>query len=161
MISACLKQSLKISETRTKENNGESEHAGNSFNPWVGFREFLAGWLLSGLLALLLIFPSLASATPPSEVQPVYLEQEQAIQVTITHNSFLPNFHYIQKIEIQKNSEKPVLYEYSSQPDKKTFTYTYKFNVPPKKGDRVDIKASCSLYGSKSVKLIIGETVGE
>ena len=159
MKCSCLKQSMKISEIGTMGINGKSGQAGNSFNPWVGFREFLAGWLLSGLLALLLIFPALASATSPSAVQPVYQDQEQTLQVTISHYSFLPSFHYIKKVEIQKNSEKPVLYEYSSQPDKSTFTYSYK--LPLKKGDRVDVKASCSLYGSRSVKIIIGEKAGE
>jgi len=161
MVCTCLKQSLKISEISATGTDGKSGQPGNSFNPWIGFREFLAGWLVSGLLALLLIFPALASATPPSAIEPVYLDKEQMLQVTITHNSFSPGFHYIKKVEIQKNSEQPVLYEYSNQPDKSTFTYKYTFKVLPKKGDRVDIKVSCSIYGSRTVKIVIGEVAGE
>jgi len=156
MECSCLNSSLKISVTGT---NGKSGQAVNSFNPWIGFREFLAGWLVSGLLALLLIFPALASATPPADIKTSYLDKEQVLQVTITHHSPFPSFHYIKKVEIQKNSEKPVLYEYNNQPDKSTFTYTYK--LPLKKGDRVDIKASCSIYGSRAVKFINGESAGE
>jgi len=131
---------------------GSVRLAGETFHPWRGLGKFSAGWILSALLALLLISPMSASANSPSDVQLTYLDKEQALQVTITHKSFLPNSHYIAKVEIQKNSETPIVYEYKSQPDKETFTYAYK--LPLKKGDRVEVKALCSLFGSRSSTLI-------
>lgn len=130
--------------------------AGERFHPRERLREFPAGWILAGLLAFLLIFPLSASATSPSDVQLAYTEKEQTLQVTIIHNSFLPNSHYIKQVEIQKNSEKPIVYEYKSQPDKVTFTYTYK--LPLKESDRVEVKAICNLYGSRSASLIVAGT---
>jgi len=102
---------------------------------------------------LLLIFPLSASAHSPSDVQLSYLEQEQTLQVTITHNSYLPNSHYVKRVEIRKNSEKPLVQEYTNQPDRTTFVYRYK--LPLKEGDRVEVIANCSLYGSRSARLVI------
>lgn len=129
--------------------------AEETFNPWVGVRELLVGWILAGLLSFLLIFPLSAFATPPSDVQLSYADKDQVLQVTIAHYSFAPSYHYIKRVEIQKNSEKPVVYEYTNQPDKSPFTYTYKLLL--KEGDRVEVKAICSLYGSKSSSLTISK----
>ena len=117
-----------------------------------GLRKFSAAWLLSALLALLLIFPLSATANSPSDVQLIYLDKEQTLQVKIAHKSFVPASHYIAKVEIQKNSEKPLIYEYKSQSDKETFTYVYKLSL--KKGDRVDVNVVCNLFGSRSSSLI-------
>ncbi len=117
-----------------------------------GLRKFSAGWVFLVLFALLLISPMPTFANSPSDVQLTYLDKEQTLQVKITHKSFVPNSHYIAKVEIQKNSEKPLVYEYKSQPDKETFTYAYK--LPLNKGDRVEVKASCSLFGSRLSSLI-------
>ncbi|MEQ8152543.1 MAG: hypothetical protein ABRQ32_06535 [Smithellaceae bacterium] len=117
-----------------------------------GLRKFSAGLILSALLALLLAFPVPASANSPSDVQLTYLDKEQTLQVRITHKSFVPNSHYIAKVEIQKNSEKPLVYEYKSQSDKEAFTYTYK--LPLNKGDRVDVNVICNLFGSRSSSMI-------
>lgn len=126
---------------------------GGAFLCRGGLRGYSAGWILAGILAVLLSFPLPASATSPSDVQLSYLEQEDTLQVTITHNSYLPGSHYIKRVEIQKNSEKPMVQEYTGQPDKATFTYRYKLSL--KEGDRVEVKAICNLYGSRSASLVI------
>jgi len=108
---------------------------------------------LAGLLMLLLICPLSAAANPPSAVQISYLEKEQSLQVTITHNSFMPNSHYIKQVEVKKNDEKPLIFEYTSQPDKTKFAYVYK--LPLKEGDRVEVKVFCSLYGSWTGGLVM------
>ncbi|MEN6331071.1 MAG: hypothetical protein ABFD57_03675 [Smithella sp.] len=126
--------------------------AGETFHPRGGLQKISAVWLLSALLALLLIFPMSASANSPSDVQLTYLDKEQTLQVTIAHKSFLPTSHYVAKVEIQKNSETPLVYEYKSQSDKETFTYAYK--LPLNKGDRVEVKVICNLFGSRSSSLI-------
>lgn len=119
---------------------------------WDGLRKSSAGLLFLALFALLLISPMPAFANSPSDVQLTYLDKEQTLQVKIIHKSFVPNSHYIAKVEIQKNSEKPLVYEYKLQPDKETFTYTYK--LPLNKGDRVEVKAICNLFGSRTGSLI-------
>jgi hypothetical protein len=155
MKSIFAKNSRKISEIFEMGKTGKIKCAGETFNPWVGFRELLAGWLLAGLLSFLLIFPLSAFANPPSDVQLSYVQKDQVLQVTIAHYSFTPNYHYIKRVEIRKNSENPLVHEYKNQPDKSPFTYTYKLLL--KEGDRVEVKAICSLYGSKSGSLTISK----
>jgi len=108
---------------------------------------------LAGLLMLLLICPLSAAANRPSAVQISYLEKEQSLQVTITHNSFMPNSHYIKQVEVKKNDEKPLIFEYTSQPDKTKFAYVYK--LPLKEGDRVEVKVVCSLPSSCTGGLVM------
>jgi len=147
------KQPGKVSAISGGSKPGEVRSAGKAFRLWKGWRECPTGWLMAGLLFVLLIFPLSASAHAPGDVQLSYLEKEQMLKVTITHNSFLPNSHYIKQVTIGKNSEKPVVHEYKNQPDKKTFTYTYQ--LPLKKGDQVEVKVFCSLYGSWTGGLVI------
>lgn len=150
MDSALVKHPHKFREMPRTRKSDRLRGAG-TFQP--GCRKVPAGWLLAGILALLLIFPLSASAHSPSDVQLSYLEQEQTLQVTITHNSYLPNSHYVKRVEIRKNSEKPLVQEYTNQPDRTTFVYRYK--LPLKEGDRVEVIANCSLYGSRSARLVI------
>ncbi|OPY84457.1 MAG: hypothetical protein A4E72_02224 [Syntrophus sp. PtaU1.Bin208] len=132
---------------------GEARRTGEPSPLRDGFRGFRVGLGLAGLFALLLIFPLSAAAHPPSDVQLSYLEKEQALQITITHNSIFPNSHYIKQVEIQKNGEKPALYEYKNQPDKTKYSYVY--NMPLKAGDRVEVRVVCNVYGFRTVSLVL------
>ncbi len=152
-------QSLKIAKPRAGSAENGRLPVNSAFIPGIGFREWAVGGLLSALIALLLLFPAPASAHPPADIKVSYLEAEQSLQVTITHRSVSPNYHYIKTVKIQKNSEIPMVKEYSSQPDKTAFSYTYK--LPLQKGDRVSVKASCSLYGSKTAEMGLGEPAGK
>ncbi|MEN6374061.1 MAG: hypothetical protein ABFD75_04650 [Smithella sp.] len=150
-----VKHYEKIKKIYVMSESGGIRSEGDTFHRRKGLRKFLAGWLLLGLPAFLLIFPLSASAHSPSDVQLAYNDKEQMLQVTITHGSYFPNSHYVKKVEIQKNSENPFVYEYDSQPNKDTFTYTYK--LPLMDGDRVEVKASCNLFGSKSSSLTVAK----
>ncbi len=143
----------KIGELWRTGKTGGSRRTGETSPSRDGFRGFQAGIGLTGLLALLLIFPLSASAHPPSDIQLSYLEKEQTLQVTITHNSFFPSSHYIKQVEIQKDGEKSAIYEYKSQPDKTKFSYVY--SVPLKEGDHVEVRAFCNIYGSRTGSLVI------
>lgn len=147
MKSAYVNRLWKAGEIRRTGKAGVIRCSGEAFHRGKGFRDLPAGMWLAGLLGLLLlIYPLSAAANPPSAVQISYLEKEQSLQVTITHNSFMPNSHYIKQVEIKKNDEKPLIYEYTSQPDKTKFAYVYK--LPLKEGDRVEVKVFCNIYGS-------------
>ncbi|SEL98998.1 hypothetical protein SAMN04489760_10226 [Syntrophus gentianae] len=143
----------KIGELWRKGKTGGARRTGETSPSRDGFRGFLAGIGLTGLFALLLVFPLSASAHPPSDVQLSYLEKEQTLQITISHNSIFPSSHYVKQVEIQKNGEKPTIYEYKSQPDKTKFSYVYK--MPLKEGDRVEVRVVCSVYGSRTVSLVL------
>ena len=82
-----------------------------------------------------------------------YDSTSQMLTVTITHKSPFPSFHYIKSVEIKKNGIVVSTNQYKNQPDQATFTYSYK--VAATVGDTLEVKASCSLYGSKTVNLTV------
>jgi len=105
------------------------------------------------LFAVCFMYPQMSVATAPKDVQLSYDSQSQMLTVMITHKSALPNFHYIKIVEIKNNGNIVSINKYKNQPDQAIFTYTYK--VPARVGDTLEVKASCSLYGSRTVNLII------
>ncbi|HEY9160088.1 MAG TPA: hypothetical protein VIS94_03255 [Desulfomonilia bacterium] len=99
------------------------------------------------------VLPVPANATPPSDIQLSYDISTQTLTATITHASFVPGIHYIKTVEIKKNGQMISANTYKNQPDKKTFTYTYK--IPAGIGDEFEVTATCNMYGSKTVKMVV------
>jgi len=107
------------------------------------------------LVAVCFLYPQMSFANAPKDVQLSYDSTSQILSVTITHKSPFPNIHYIKIVEIKKNGNVVSTNKYKSQPDQATFTYSY--NVAAKAGETLEVKASCSLYGSKTVNLTVGK----
>ena len=87
-------------------------------------------------------------ATTPSSVDLAYDIGTQTLSVTISHPVADPNTHYIKTVEIKKNSQSLIVYNYTSQPTTSSFTYTY--SVEALAGDVIEATATCSIIGSKS-----------
>jgi desulfoferrodoxin (superoxide reductase-like protein) len=104
------------------------------------------------IFALLAVCP-MAYAHAPKEVSLVYNTGTQTLEVTIEHNSPSPTWHYIKKIEIKKNNASVLMNDYSSQPDKSKFVYSYPLQAA--KGDMLEATATCNIYGSKTVKITV------
>jgi hypothetical protein len=113
--------------------------------------------LLSISLGLLFAFscPSLILAHPPKGLTAEYDIAAQKLTVRIDHGSFSPSMHYINKVEVNKNALVVIDKTYKSQPDKNPFEYTYE--IPAKEGDVLEIKASCNMWGSKTISITIGK----
>jgi len=94
-------------------------------------------------------------ATSPQDVKLEYDASTQMLTVTITHPSSFPNYHYIKYVEIKKNGVDVMKNTYKNQPDQATFTYTYK--VPAAKYEELEVTATCSLYGHKTVNMTVGK----
>ena len=109
------------------------------------------------LLCFLAIFfcPAATQAHGPGDVILNYDSDSQILSVTISHSVSNPQKHYIKKITITKNGKPLETYEYKSQPDPSSFTYTY--NVKAKEGDTLKVKAKCNYFGSKTRELTIGK----
>lgn len=110
------------------------------------------------ILFLLAVFPHTQKlyANPPQDVKISYDSGLQILTVTITHKSFVTSFHYIKHIEIKKNGTIISNNTYDSQPDPETFTYTYK--LPAVEGDKLEVTASCSLWGHKTATVVLTKT---
>ena len=107
------------------------------------------------LFAVCFMYPQTSLANAPQDVKLSYDSQSQMLTVTITHKSPFPNYHYIKIVEIKKNGSVVSTNKYENQPDQATFTYSYK--VPATAGETLEVKASCSLFGSKTANLTVGK----
>ena len=111
--------------------------------------------LILAVLAFFAFYPATAGAHPPKEVKLVYDVVSKTLQATITHTNFSAT-HYIEKVRIKKNGEVVTLQEYSSQP---TETFTYSYKVDAVAGDVIELKASCSRFGSGTESLTVGKSI--
>lgn len=119
-------------------------------------REGILPAVMIGILLTMFLFvlnPAAACAHAPREVALSYNMGSQTLTVTITHKSPSPGFHYISKVESKKNGAVISTNEYKNQPDKETFDYRYKIQAA--EGDSVEVKVTCSLFGSKTVSTTI------
>lgn len=109
-------------------------------------------------LFLLTIFahPQKSYANPPQDVNISYNSGSQILTVTITHKSSATSFHYIKHVEIRKNGTVVSDNTYNNQPEPETFTYNYKLTAA--EGDKLEVTASCSIWGDKTATLILGKT---
>ena len=105
--------------------------------------------------AVCFIYPQTSSAHAPSDMKLSYDSTSQMLAVTITHPSPFPGIHYIKSVEIKKNGKVVSTNEYKNQPDQATFTYSYE--VPASAGESLEVKATCSLFGSKTINLKVGK----
>ena len=104
---------------------------------------------------LLALLPAPGGAHPPKEVVLTYDQAKQTLEVRITHVVSDPAKHFIEKVEIRKAGKTISQTEYQSQPGPETFSYTYPLDAAP--GDLIEVKASCSIFGSKTEKLTVGK----
>jgi hypothetical protein len=100
---------------------------------------------------LLALLPAPGGAHSPKEVVLTYDQAKHTLEVRITHPSQNPAAHYIKKVEFKKNDQTISATEYQSQPEKTTFVYSYPLDAAP--GDVIEVKATCSYFGSKTEKL--------
>jgi len=84
-----------------------------------------------------------AAATAPRYMKLVY--QPGTLQVTVLHFSPAKTFHYVYKVDVEKNGGVVASTQYTSQP--KFFFYTYTYNVTATTGDQLTVTANCVLFG--------------
>ena len=109
--------------------------------------------MIVAAFAFFTLYPATAGAHGPKEIKLAYDVASKTLQATITHTSFSAS-HYIDKVQIKKNGEVVILQEYTSQP---TETFTYSYKVEAVAGDVIELKASCSRFGSRTEKLTVGQ----
>lgn len=100
---------------------------------------------------LLTLLPSPGAAHSPKEVVLTYDQAKHTLEVRITHNVSDPTKHYIASVEIRKNGKTISKTEYQSQPGPTTFVYSFPLDAAPV--DVLEVKASCSVFGSTTEKL--------
>ena len=104
-------------------------------------------------LCVILSYPQNSYATPPQDVKVSYDANSQTLTVTITHKTLSKSLHYIKYVDIKKNGTLVSNNKYDNQPDPEMFTYTY--NLAAVEGDKLEITASCNIFGSKTTTLVV------
>jgi hypothetical protein len=110
------------------------------------------------LMTILLpaLFPASGGANAPQEVVLSYDQARHMLEVRITHASKDPATHYVKKVEIKRTDKTISTTEYQSQPGQATFTYVYPVEIGT--GDVLEVKVTCSIFGSKTEKLDMRKT---
>ncbi len=103
------------------------------------------------------LYPQTSFASSPKDVKLEYDANTQMLTVTITHKSAFTDYHYIKYVEIKKGGAVVSNNKYENQPDPEIFTYKYK--VPASEGETIEVTATCSVLGSKTVTMTIGKAV--
>jgi peroxiredoxin Q/BCP len=111
----------------------------------AGFRVGILG-VLFGLLA------TAGFAHPPKEPTLSYAPETGTLTVGLVHAVSNPNKHYIKRVEIFVNDQSVVDKAYTSQPSEKEWSLTFEVGAL-KAGDKIKVKATCSVFGSNSATL--------
>ncbi|PKN52597.1 MAG: hypothetical protein CVU55_04995 [Deltaproteobacteria bacterium HGW-Deltaproteobacteria-13] len=118
------------------------------------FSKLIFSMLLFVLMSFFL-YPQISYANAPQDVKLEYDAPTQNLAVTITHNSASSGFHYIKNIEIKKNSVVLSTGKYDSQP---AGTFTYNYKVSAAAGDKLEVTATCNIFGSKTAAVTVSGT---
>ena len=119
-------------------------------------RSLILVWKVVLILSIFCcLYPQMSFATSPQDMKLQYDAGTQMLTVTITHPSSFPNYHYIKYVEIKKNGADAMKNTYENQPDMDTFAYTYK--IAAAEGESLEVTATCSMYGYKTVNLTVGK----
>jgi len=102
------------------------------------------------------LFPASGGANPPQDVVLSYDQARHTLEVRITHASKDPATHYVKKVEIKRADKTIAATEYQSQPGQATFAYVYPVEIGA--GDVLEVKVTCSVFGSKTEKLDMRKT---
>jgi desulfoferrodoxin (superoxide reductase-like protein) len=101
----------------------------------------------------ILSLPHMALAHNPEKVDVFYDFNTKTLAVKITHISNTPDRHYVKEVTVKKNGQVVQRGTYTKQ-DGDTFTYTYKMQATAE--DVIEVTATCSIHGSKTVKYQAG-----
>lgn len=106
-------------------------------------------WAL--FFCVFLIVPGQALADPPQNLALRFDAKNQILTVNIAHASTFTSLHYIKRVTVMKNNQEIKKTEYTSQPDKTSFSYTYQ--IPAAENDVLEVTAACNIQGSKTATL--------
>ena len=105
------------------------------------------------LLALFALLSIPVQAHPPADMKLSFDQENQTLNVTITHKVSSPAGHYVMRVDIVKNDQKILSNDYTSQPSLSPFIYSYPVNATS--GDVLKATATCSIAGSRTGEITV------
>ena len=105
------------------------------------------------VVALQLVCSPLVFALSPSKIELIYDDKAKVLHISLEHITKDPRRHYIRKITVTKNNEKPMEFHYSSQPT--TSSLSQDVSIELKAKDTIAVTAICNKAGRKTETLKI------
>lgn len=112
-------------------------------------------YVLAVVSLLVLFSAGIVEAHSPSDVSIDYDLENEELTVEITHSVTDTKSHYIENIVVQVDGETVIDENYTEQPDSTSFEYTY--DLQAEKNSTIEATAYCSISGSASDTLTLGE----
>lgn len=100
---------------------------------------------------LLALLPAPCAAHSPKEIVLSYNQPKRTLEVRITHSVSDPAKHFVSSVEISRDGKTISRHEYRNQPGGETVAYSYPLEPFP--DGIIEVKATCSVSGSKTEKL--------
>jgi len=105
------------------------------------------------LLGIFIFIPHNGEAHPPRDMEIVFIEEEQVLEISMIHVSSDPRDHFIRTVIVYKNGE---------ETDKRLFTkqttaqgLTIQMPLQAQSGDVIEVKAICNKAGFKTASITI------
>ncbi|MCU0640798.1 MAG: hypothetical protein MUC35_01775 [Candidatus Margulisbacteria bacterium] len=106
---------------------------------------------------LITLFLSLVAATvvfahAPSDIKAAYDQKNQFLTITVAHQVGDPKSHYVNAVEVKLNGRQVLAQRFDHQyGDKQQLVIAFWPNL--KSGTELEIKADCSRFGAKNVRI--------
>jgi desulfoferrodoxin (superoxide reductase-like protein) len=113
-------------------------------------------YIISVLLCLIAFASFKVFGHPPSEVELKFDFQTKILNVKVSHSTNDVSKHYIKKIEVYLDDELMVGQNFKTQKDNKIQEALYFLNDAAV-GNKIKVKATCSIFGSKTEEIVIEE----
>lgn len=126
---------------------------------WRQVRAAVATLVVIALLGTALLGPAQPAAAHPPEGLTVVLDERLSIlTISIRHNIKDRTTHYIESVEVWVNGGEAAEKTFTSQ---SSGSFTVRLRLDAAEGDRVLVRASCNLNGTKEQELVVGKGITE
>jgi desulfoferrodoxin (superoxide reductase-like protein) len=113
-------------------------------------------YIISVLFCLLAFASFKAFGHPPATVELNFDLETKILNVKVSHSINDVEKHFINKIEVYLNDELMVVQNFKKQKDNKMQEALYFLNDATA-GNKIKVKATCSIFGSKTGEIVIEE----
>jgi desulfoferrodoxin (superoxide reductase-like protein) len=109
--------------------------------------------LITGTLVL--FSPQLFSHSP-EKIELTFNQETKILDIDVQHEVRNIEKHYVDKIEVFLNDELRIVQNFKKQESKKSQKTTF-FLFDVEVGDKVKVKANCSIHGDKTKEITISQ----
>lgn len=115
--------------------------------------------IILGLAVFLGVFGKVAGAHPPSDIELVYVFEQQVLRIEMRHTTHDPREDFIRKVIITKNQDEPVVKYYNIQANTLRFSDDIPLSV--NEGDVILIDAYSKEGGHSRGQIVVKQESGD